>query len=422
MFKKLTKAQFDALTEDQQAYYLEQKAAHDAEELNKKIEAASKAAADTATTELKTENEDLKTQISEIKVQMDERDVKIEAAMAEMNRIKANEKSENAKSISNDIYETLTKGEGRKSFEGTKSKQPFKVEVDSAFKAVGTMGVTAGTTQSQWVANVSLPHEQVQARNIIPVYNTTRDSIKYVQFTKKEGSIGSVAPGEEKPQIDYNTTPVTADVVKIAGWVSVQEEFLDDVDGAAEWLANELPQAYLDEETRQIFKGLGDGATGADELEGLYSIWASNLVLPVGTVTSASNNWDKIAAALTQTRRSLRPGDAIWTSPEAYMELLINKGNTDEYTYPIVSDTNGVLRMGGIPIYFHTIFTANQGLAGNFRRGTALFQKKGITLRTSTEHDQNFTHNLVTYLIEARVALPCYFPESFVRINFAITT
>lgn len=32
-FKLLTKEQFDKLTEDQQAYYLEQKAAHDAEQL-----------------------------------------------------------------------------------------------------------------------------------------------------------------------------------------------------------------------------------------------------------------------------------------------------------------------------------------------------------------------------------------------------
>src|SRR5690606_5676568 len=107
-------------------------------------------------------------------------------------------------------------------------------------------------------------------------------------------------------------------------------------------------------------------------------------------------NWDKIAAALTQVRRNLRATDAIWISPEDYMELLINKGVTEEYTYPIVSDTNGTLRMGGVPIFQHSVFLAGEGLAGDFRRGARFFQRKAMTIRTSTEHDENFTHNLTT--------------------------
>lgn len=421
MFKKLSKAQFDALTEDQQAYYLEQKATNDAEELQKKIDAASKTAVDAATEELKTENESLKTQISEVKVQMDERDVKVEAAMAEMSRIKTRENSGRAKSIGVEIYDALNTEKGKQALKDARDKKAASLELDAAFKAPGVMGVPTGTTQQEWVAPVGIPHEQMQARMIIPVFNTSRDTIKYVQFTKGQGSIGSVAAGTEKPQIDYVTTPKTANVVKIAGWLTVQDEFLDDIDGAPEFLATELPQAYMDEETRQSFKGDGSGAP-VEELEGLYSIWAQDLLLPMGTVTDASNNWDKIIAGLTQTRRNLRPGDAIWTSPEDYMELLINKGNTDEYTYPIVSDLNGTLRMAGIPIYFHNVFEPGEGLAGNFRRGVAMFQRKGITLRTSNQHDKNFTSNLVTFLIEARVAQPCYFPESFVRIDFYRTT
>lgn len=421
MFKKLTKAQFDALTEDQQAYYLEQKAEHDAKELDKKIADKAAEAVEAVKTELTGTIEEQKTTISEMKVQLDERDAKVEAAMAEMNRVKAGELRERGKSIGIEIYDALTSEKGREALANVKAKQGMNLNVDAAFKAVGVMGVTAGTTQSDWLMPIGIPHEQVQGRNIIPVFPTTRDSIKYVQFTKKDGSIGSVAAGTEKPQIDYNSTPKTAPVIKIAGWLTVQDEFLDDVDGAAEWLASELPQAYLDEETRQVFKG--DGTDGTpDELEGLYSEVATDQDLPMGTVTTLSNNWDKIAAALTQTRRALRPGDAIWTSPEAYMELLINKGNTDEYTYPIVSDTNGTLRMGGIPIYFHTVFEPTEGIAGNFRRGVALFQRKGITLRTSTEHDKNFTFNLRTFLIEARVAMPVFFPESFVKIDFGVTT
>lgn len=88
----------------------------------------------------------------------------------------------------------------------------------------------------------------------------------------------------------------------------------------------------------------------------------------------------------------------------------------------MVSGPNGTLSIGGIPIYFHNVFNATEGLAGNYQRGVALWQRKGITLRTSTEADQNFFKNLVTFLIEARMAMTPFFPESFKKIDFTRTT
>lgn len=433
MFKYLTAKEFEALSEYQQEKYLDDKRNHELKEAAKAAGEAAKVAAKEIVDEaVKVVKDELnvtidaqKEEISKLTVTIDETDKKYEKALTDMNKLKASSRTEETKTLGDSIYETLSGEEGRKSLENlVKTKTPvnFEIKGNSVLKVPGVMGVTAGTTQSQWVANVDIPHEMTQARDVIPLFSTNRDSIKYVQFTKKDGSIGSVNPGTTKPQIDYNTTPKTAPVIKIAGWVTVQEEFLEDVDGAPEWLARELPWAYKDEETRQVFKG-GGAALDPDELEGLYSRVATAVIFS-GTVTGASNRWDKIAMALTNTRRALRPGDAIWISPEDYMELLINKstGATQVYDYPIQANTAGQLNIGGIPIYYHTVFNPGEGLAGNFKRGVALFQKKAITLRTSTEHDQNFTKNLVTFLIEARIAMPVFFPESFKKINFNVTT
>ena len=434
MFVYKTKSEFEAMSEYQQEKYLDEKAKHEAklsaDAAKKAADDAVKSAVETVKTELTAVIDGQNIEIAALKVTVDEVDRKREEASAEMSRIKAREAENNIKGIRSEIEQFLTEkdGEGRKQVqEYLKSKKPISLDLknNTSFKAVGIMSVQSGTTEPQIVSSIAIPHELVQARNIIPVYPTTKDTIKYVQFTKKEGEIGSVRAGQLKPQLDYNSAPKTAPVIKIAGWVTVQDEFLEDVDGAGAFLASELPMAYMDEETRQVFKGEGAPAQGSqdpEELTGLYSEVATDQELPMGTVTSASNNWDKIAAALTQTRRNLRPGDAVWLSPEDYMELMINKGNTAEYTYPIVSDINGVMRMAGIPIYFHTVFLPGEGLAGNYARGVALFQKKGITLRTSTEHDQNFTKNLTTFLIEARVAMPVYYPESFVKVDFNATT
>jgi HK97 family phage major capsid protein len=429
-FEYLTKAQFEALTDYQKEKYADEKRSH---EMKETAEAA-KVAAETAAGEKVKEVEDKltivieaqKTEIASLVVKIDETDKKREAVEAKMERIQAKQTETEMSGLKAEIAEMFAnkESEGSKQLASFKSKKSFNVELEGkgllAEKAPGVIGVPAGTTAQQWLQPIGIPHETVQARDIIPVYPTEFPSINYVQFTKKDGSIASVAAGATKPQFDYTPTGKLAPVIKIAGWVSVQEEFLDDVVGSGAFLAQELPWAYKDEETRQVFKG-----NGTTELNGLYANVATALNFAgFEAAGTNSNGWDKMVVALTNSRRSLRPGDAIWISPEAYGELLMNKstGDVQEYDYPIQATTAGQLAIGGIPIYFHTVFGATEGMSGNFSRGVALWQRKGITLRTSTEADQNFFKNLVTFLIEARMAMTPFFPESFKKIDFTRTT
>lgn len=427
MFTYKTEAEIAAMSEYQREKYFDEKRKHEADLAAKAaVEAAKGAiteAVEAAKTELNTVIEGQKSEITSITDRMTEAEGKYEEALTEMNRIKTRETSAQIKGLSGEIHDFFSTEKGEAMLKNfTQSKSTFHAELQNInVKAVGVMGVTAGTVNPEFVRPVGIQHEVVQLRNVVPVSPTGSDLIKYVQFTKKEGKIGSVDAGTLKPQIDYNSTPVSSPVIKIAGWLTVQDEFLEDVVGARDFLAEELPKAYMDEETRQGFKGLGTAGT-PDELSGLYSVWAQALILPKGTVTLASNNWDKIVAGLTQVRQNLRASDAIWISPIDYMELLINKGTEKMYTYPITSDTNGTLRIGGVPIYQHTVFNKGEGLAGDYSRGARFFQKKTMTIRTSTEHDINFTQNLTTILIEARVALACFFPEAFVKINFNTTS
>lgn len=422
-FTYKTPAEVEALSEYQQEKYFDEKRQHEASETARVAKESAEVAVAEAVKVAKTES------AAEFQIKLDEqkaafdlamktRDDQVEAALAEMKLIKANETGSTIKTLQNEIFDYFSTKEGEAMLENfTQNKATFKAELTNInVKAVGVIGVTAGTVAPEFVAPVGIAHEVVQARNIIPVSPTSSDVVKYVQFTKKEGSIGSVDAGTEKPQIDYNSDPVSAPVIKIAGWLTVQDEFLEDVVGARDFLAEELPKAYMDEETRQVFKGLGVAAT-PDELDGLMSVWARDLILPKGSVTDISNNWDKLAAGLCQVRRNLRATDAIWLSPEDYMELLINKGTELMYTYPITSTIGGTLMLGGVPIYQHSIFLPGEGITGDFRRGARLFQKKAMTIRTSNEHDKNFTYNLTTLLIEARVALACFFPESFVKFD-----
>lgn len=432
-FEYLTKAQFEALTDYQKEKYADEKRSH---EMKETADAAKVAAETAADEKVKVVKEELtliidaqKIEVAALTVKIDEADKKREAVEAKMERIQAQTRDAETAGLKAEISKVLLdkESDGYKQLRNFKNTKSFNLEITGdgllTEKAPGVIGVPAGTTAQQWLQPIGIPHENVQARDIINVYPTDQNSINYVQFIKKDGSIANVAPGTTKPQFDYTPTPKVALVVKPAGWVSVQEEFLEDITGSGAFLAQELPWAYKDEETRQVFKG--NPLAGVPELPGLFSSVATALnYAGFEAAGPNSNGWDKIVVGLTNSRRNLRPGDAIWISPEAYAELLMNKseGDVQAYDYPIQATTAGQLAIGGVPIYFHTVFGATEGMTGNFSRGVALWQKKGITLRTSTEADQNFFKNLVTFLIEARIAMTPFYPESFKKIDFTRTT
>jgi HK97 family phage major capsid protein len=391
---------------------LEKGFAKNLEEANKKAQELVAEEAKKLNEELKKSNEAQAEQIKGLTVKMDESERAVKDALTKMNRLKEEQNAGRVKTMASTIYDTL--GEHQEKMSSfVKNKHAFDIEM----KAVGTMGVPAGTVAPQYEAPLGIAHELVHARNSIAVSPTSSNMIKYNQFVKKEGAITTVAAGALKPQFDYNVVAKEAAVKKIAGFVQLHDEFLEDIIGARDFLSTELPQALLDAEDMQVFKGDGTG----ENLSGLYTN-AQALSLPMGTVNTDSNGWDKLAASLTQIRKNLRGANAIWVSPEDYLSLLINKASgSGEYDYPIIANAAGQITVGGVPVYQHGIFAAGEALVGDFARGTRIFQKMGAIIKFSTEHGTNFTTNQTTVLIEERIALPIYFPDSFVKVNMTAT-
>ena len=339
-------------------------------------------------------------------------------ALTALNKSKVTQDEKRHKSFGESIMESLEgKEEDLKNYLGNK-KAGYQINM----KAVGTMGVTTNAVAPQFAPIVGPAHEMVHARNFIPVSPTISNLIRYVQFTTKDGLIAPVVGyGTTKPQIDYNEIVVDAPVIKIAGFINVADEFLEDIVGASSFLSAELPMALYDAEDLEVFKG--SGATG--HLTGLWT-QASTLTFPYATVTDDSNDIDKLAAAMAFVRRRKRVVTAAWVSPEDYLAILINKadgsGQSGEYTYPVrFNSTNNMLMIGDMPVIQHTVFEPGQGFVGDFARGARIFQKADASLVFSTENNDNFQRNITTVRVEERIALADYYPESFVKVSLNAT-
>lgn len=417
-FKVLSKDQYDALSERDQVKYELQLEEYKRVQAKEEAEAAARVVVEAMKAELKAERDaellGLKEEhVAALKELADKHQLNIEEMEATLKRAKIGEVNERMKGVSDMIIEKLSTEEGegmiKMFFKGR------KLELEVSEKA---MVKPAGGVAPQFTTIVGPGHDEFHARDVIPVFPTISDLVKYIQFTVDEEAdgFGYVAEGAQKPDLGYISAVKQAAVVKIAGLLDVSDEMLDDIVGFRSWIAYELPKAYLDYEDYQIFKGAG----GEGVILGLWT-QADPQTLPLGSVTAASNVIDKIVAGITEVRMLKRNTSAVFVSPVEWMEILINKGNTDEYTYPIVLRADGVMTIGGIPIYWSNVFNPGEGLIGDFARGAGIFQRKAMEVAYSSEHKDNFGKNLITIRLEGRIALVIRFPEAFIRLNGATT-
>lgn len=424
MFKILTKDQFDALTPAQQDYYMEQKKLHDDKEATERAEKAAKEAMESMKADLQREQKELLDKLKKenqeaLEEQAKANGLKMEELEAALKRNKIADINNRLKCFSEHIIDKLSTEEGEKMikdfFAGQRERLNFEVDANTLGKAVT---VPALSVAPEFLPIVGPGHDDIHARNAIPVFPTTADLVKFLQFTYTGQNAGfaTVSPGAQKPTLLYTSALKEAPVRKIAGLLDIPDEIMDDVAGFRQWIAYELPKAYLDAEDLQIFKGDGTGTN----ILGLYT-QASNQTLPLGSVTYASNEWDKLMAGITEVRQLKRSTSAVFVSPVVYMELYINKGTTKEYTYPVVMGDNGVLYVGGVPIYWSNVFTGLEGLVGDYARGASIHQRMATKIDYSSENKDNFEKNIVTIRLEGRIALAIRVPEAFKRLTLQTT-
>lgn len=414
-FTYKTPAEVEALSEYQREKYLDEKVQFEKSE--------SKRMADEAVAEaLKTVDSKIEDAVNkakdEAKVTTDQllkdKQAEADAKFQEMEKqIKnsggAYSRSERAKTMGDYIEAKLSTDEGEamlKAFIAGQRKE-FNTEVEDAEKAVFL--TPTGGVPVDYLGVLSNSYGRVHMRNLMPVYPTLSNMITFLRLVQDPTADGiqQTAEGALKGELKYTPTEVKVPVVKLAGYVNLSEEAFDDVVGLRAWLARELPNAYLKVEDEYIL---------LDPTYGIYPLataWVAD---------GAINAWDTLISALAQLETADQYGTAILVSPAGKKELRRNKDLINGlYTYPMISFDNGILRFDGIPVYSTNSLTGLQFLVGDFAEGVELRQRKGMNVRYSTENEDNFVKNVITVLIEGRVAVCVKRPQAFVKGSMVVS-
>lgn len=298
-------------------------------------------------------------------------------------------------------------------------KFSFDIEIDR--KAVGNMASSTSLTGSYFVAPtvvpgmVLQPYNSVHVRNIIATGNTDSNLVRHVRDNGGEGGPTTVAEGGTKPQIDRDLSIVDAPVRKIATYFRVPEEMIEDIPFLTSFLTNVGTEEVLAVEDTQLLYGDGTG----QNISGIANTGNFTAFAAGSTVIGASSNrFDVLGMSSTQMRLAKRNPSIHLVNPRDYFEMVSAKDTTNNYI--LRGGGNGILPVdaGGVPVV-----QMNQIAAGDFitidRNAAQIFFRSNINVRFYEQDQDNAIKNMVTIVIEERLALAIYFTSGIIKGTFS---
>lgn len=320
------------------------------------------------------------------------------------------------KSFFNELGEKLEgKADALKAYKET--KKGFSIEMDS--KAVGNMGSATNLTGSYFVEPTRVPgivvkpYETVHMRDLLPVGQTNSNTIRFVQDNGGEGGPTMVAEAGTKPQIDRDLEIKDSPVRKIATYFRVPEEMIEDIPYLQSFLAQIGVEEVMIVEDNQILYGDGTG-------QNLTGIATTATAFAAGTsiIGASANEFDALRAAKKQLRVAKFNPTVALVNPIDYFNMTSKKDTTNNYLF--IQGLNGNTRgamVDGLQVIEHNSVTAGDFIVGD-PRNTAIFDRAGTTVRLYDQDQDNAIKNLITIVIEKRLALVNYRPTAWVKGTF----
>ena len=244
------------------------------------------------------------------------------------------------------------------------------------------------------------------------------NAISYLVEGAMEGNYATVAEGAAKPQIHFaNPTQVTDALRKIAGFIKVTDEFLEDADFLMTEINNRLLYQLGYFEEQQLLNGDGTG----QNLQGLLL----RSGIQTETAATADDNPDATFRAITKIEQnSGLPADGIVINPADYQKFRLAKDGNKQYFGGGFFE--GQYGAGGFvqnpPLWgLRTVVTpaiaAGTALVGAFQMAATLYRKGGIRVESTNSHASEFTNNIVTIRAEERIALAVRVPLGFTKLT-----
>lgn len=295
-----------------------------------------------------------------------------------------------------------------KGFSGAWSTGSVEILGKTLLDSTGVGSEAGGLIQPQVLPGI-LPvlKQPLTVAALMAQGTTTSSLVRYLVESLATSGADGTAEGASKPESTLEFDATDEPVKKIATFLPVTDEMLEDVAQLQSYINGRLALFVQIEEERELLNG-----AGGDELVGLVSrIPAANLGMRKGgaNVTDA----DHIFRAISRVRESFLEPDGIVIHPNDWEGIVLQKdGNLQYYGGgPFTPEANQTL--WGKRVVVTQAVTEGAPIIGAFNTAAQIFRKGGLSVEASNSHSDYFAKNKTAIRAEERLALAVYRPEAF---------
>lgn len=285
----------------------------------------------------------------------------------------------------------------------------FKLDTKAVGNMTEAVNLTGDIPRAYANQVYALPSRKIHVRSLLPVGTISQGLFTFPKETGGEGAPAAQVQGSAKSQVDFDITMSNAPAQVIAGYVKISRQMLDDVPAMTSFLQSRLLEKYLVAEDAQLLSGNGT----SPNLQGLLGVAAA--------ATGASTvDVEQLVEAIAQVEATNYSATGILINPLDWANIVNTKNTASAYSLPgsTVVTTDGQLSIAGIPIFKSTAIAADKFLVGDWSMGAQIMQRDGISVQFSEFDGNNFTENMITVRVEARIAFPIYYADAFVAGDF----
>lgn len=345
--------------------------------------------------------------IDAVQKQADAIDLKMQKAVIDKHNPGLSEQILN----SPEIKELITKKRGRARID-LEGKAIYDLLEYKTTTASGLGTATPGVMQFEMDGGiVAMPQPALRMRSVIPARPTSLMRVAWLKESVRPTKASPVAESGLKPLTDLTVTTDYEDVKKIAILLRASDEVLSDNVELGGFIRSELAAVVREEEDLQILSGAGTG----DNLNGLTT-QAQAWDLTLLTASDGYEYHDIIAGA----RKQIAGDNELSANPFCVLneldwwKIMMAKDSTGRYLFQ--DPAGGVLRnLWGCTLVPTQQITVGYFLVGSGdARAAEIRDRMGLTIDISTEDEDNFKYNRVTFRVECRLALVVKRPNAFV--------
>ena len=313
----------------------------------------------------------------------------------------------------NDKYQALAqKSQSCAEIEVTKSDMASMAE---------TKVTSAGLVAPQYDPVIQgAPRQNLLIRDLIPTTPVTGTSFTYFKELLHTMGAGMVAEGMAKPTSNVTFEQVTDIVKKIAVWMPVTDEALDDVPQLYSYIQELLRYDLELKREGQLLKGDGTG-------NNLNGIMTQATVFDPALSKATDTAIDTVRRAIYQARKQSKlAADAVVMSDLDWMNIELQKDGENRYLF---ANLQGLVTpvLWGRPIVASDSMDEGDGsttggefLTGSFQRGARIYDRMGFTIKVGMIND-DFIKNQRAILVEERLGLAVRKKFAFVKGRFNFT-